>query len=171
MEGVWSVNPSTNAGRTDGRPYLGTPTQSASGHPYVDYAANLASNQGNILSQGTHLVGEGSWTFGIFPDINDVRINAQASSLIQLLLQYMYSLSLVTNTDVQAYFPGSYSSSPFALHPGIDNKAGTPHPDHLVTDIRDEDFPVTPSSDSMSLTSYSGFSLVCCLSICSSMLI
>ena len=171
MEVVWSVNPSTNARRTDGPAYRGTPTQSASSYPYVDNVANFASNQGDILSQGTHLVGGGFWTFGFSPNINDARINAEASSLIQLLFQHMYSVSPVTNTDVQAYFPGSYSSSLFTLYPGIDDKAGTPHPDRLVTDIRDEDFPVTPSSDTMSLTSYSGFSMVCCLSICSGILI
>jgi len=82
MAVVWPVNPSTNAGRTERRAYPGTATQSASGHPYVDNVASLASN---ILSQGTHLVDGGSfWIFEISPDINDARINGEASSLIQL---------------------------------------------------------------------------------------
>jgi hypothetical protein len=76
----------------------------------------------------------------------------------------MSSVSLTTNTDVQAYFTGSYPSS---LYPEIDKQAGmeTPYPEHVVTDICDEDFLASPSSDSMSLTSLSGFSLVRCLSI------
>ena len=84
MAVVWSVNPSTNAGKTERREYLGTATQSASGHPYVDYVANLASNQESILPQGTHLVGGGFWTFEIPLVIDDALINGEASSLVQL---------------------------------------------------------------------------------------
>jgi len=137
---------------------------STSSHPFVGFVANLASNQGTILSQGTHVVDGGFWPFGISPDTDDARLNAEASSLVQQF-RHMSSVSLATNTDVQAYFTGSYSSTPSSLYPGIDKQAGTPYPEHLVADICDEDFPATPSSDSMSLTSFSGFSLVCCLSI------
>ena len=84
MAFVWPVNTITNADGTDGRAYFGTPMQSASGHPYFDNVANLASNQGVILSQGTHPVDGGFWTFRISSDINDARINGEASSLVQL---------------------------------------------------------------------------------------
>jgi len=172
MAVVWPVNTITNADRTDGRAYFGTPTQSASGHPYFDNVANLASNQGVILSQGTHPVDGGFWTFGISSDINGARINGKASSLVQLSSGICLSaVSLVTNTDVQAHLSGPHSSTPSTLDLGIDKQAAIPHPEHLFAAIRDEDIPVTPSPDSMSPESFSEFSLVCCLSICPGTLI
>lgn len=84
MAVVWPVNLSTNAGRTDGRANLCTPIQSASGDPYVDTVANLASNQGVIFSQGMRLVDGGPWPFEISPFTDDARINEEASSLVQL---------------------------------------------------------------------------------------
>lgn len=140
--------------------------QSASGHPFVDVVTNPTSTQGVILSQGTHVLDGGFWPYGILPDMNETRIDAEASSLVQQS-RHLSSVSLTTNTDVQAYFTGPYPSTPSSLFPGIDKfeQAGTPYPERLIADICDEDFPATPSSDSMSLTSFSGFSLVCCLSI------